>query len=122
MPGGTTDAHANGAMGPNAKQCRARHNHMAHAANNPIIELAELSEAECPALPQQACELRVHEQVGSPKGFRAVGLANNKNPLPIVVPCHRVIGADGKLVGYAGGVKIKKYLLDLEGIDTSKMK
>ena len=60
--------------------------------------------------------------VGSPKGFRAGGLANNKNPLPIVVPCHRVIGADGKLVGYAGGVKIKKYLLDLEGIDTSKMK
>ncbi len=64
----------------------------------------------------------IAEMVGSPKGFRAVGLANNKNPLPIVVPCHRVIGADGKLVGYAGGVKIKKYLLDLEGIDTSKMK
>ncbi len=63
MPGGTTDAHANGTMGANAKQCRARHNHMARAANNPIIELAELSEAECPALPQQACELRVHEQV-----------------------------------------------------------
>lgn len=63
MPGGATDAHANGTMGPNAKQCRARHNHMVRAANNPIIELAELSEAECPALPQQACELRVHEQV-----------------------------------------------------------
>lgn len=46
---------ANGTMGPNAKQWRA--------ANNPIIELAELSEAECPVLPQQACELRVHEQV-----------------------------------------------------------
>ncbi len=64
----------------------------------------------------------IAELAGSPKGFRAVGMANNKNPLPIVVPCHRVIGADGKLVGYAGGLKIKKYLLELEGIDTSKMK
>lgn len=52
--------------------------------------------------------------IGQPRAARAVGLANNQNPLPIVVPCHRVIGADGKLVGYAGGVARKKFLLELE--------
>lgn len=50
------------------------------------------------------------------KGFRAVGLAVSRNPLPIVIPCHRVIGSDSKLVGYAGGIKLKEYLLRLEGI------
>ncbi len=64
---------------------------------------------------------QIAEAVGSPKGFRAVGLANNKNPLPIVVPCHRVIGAGGKLVGYAAGIKIKRYLLELEGVDVSSL-
>ena len=48
------------------------------------------------------------------KACRAVGMANNKNPLGIIVPCHRVIGANGKLVGYAGGLSIKSALLDLE--------
>ena len=52
--------------------------------------------------------------VGNPKGSRAVGMANNKNPISITVPCHRVIGANGMLVGYAGGVQMKKALLDLE--------
>ena len=64
----------------------------------------------------------IAEAIGSPKGFRAVGLANNKNPLPILIPCHRVIGADGRLVGYAGGVKIKRYLLELEGVDVSRLR
>ena len=52
--------------------------------------------------------------IGNPKASRAVGMANNRNPLPILVPCHRVIGADGKLVGYAGGLDIKRKLLALE--------
>ena len=52
--------------------------------------------------------------IGNPKATRAVGMANNKNPLPILIPCHRVIGAQGKPVGYAGGLKIKEFLLDLE--------
>jgi methylated-DNA-[protein]-cysteine S-methyltransferase len=56
----------------------------------------------------------IAERVGCPKGFRAVGLANNKNPLPIIVPCHRVIGSDGKLVGFAGGIDMKVNLLELE--------
>lgn len=53
--------------------------------------------------------------VGRPKGFRAVGMANNRNPLAIVVPCHRVIASDGTLCGYGGGLEIKRKLLELEG-------
>lgn len=52
--------------------------------------------------------------VGNPKASRAVGMANNRNPIFIVVPCHRVIGANGKLVGYAGGLDMKDALLSLE--------
>ena len=53
-------------------------------------------------------------RVGRPGAARAVGRANGRNPLPIVVPCHRVIGADGTLTGYAGGLSVKRALLDLE--------
>ena len=53
-------------------------------------------------------------KVGGPNYARAVGGANNKNPLPIVIPCHRVIGSNGKLTGYAGGLDIKEQLLKLE--------
>ena len=53
--------------------------------------------------------------IGSPRAVRAVGAANGANPIPIVVPCHRVIGAGGKLVGYGGGLPLKKRLLELEG-------
>lgn len=56
----------------------------------------------------------IAESIGNPKACRAVGMANNKNPIAIFIPCHRVIGANGKLVGYAGGINIKQYLLDLE--------
>jgi methylated-DNA-[protein]-cysteine S-methyltransferase len=52
--------------------------------------------------------------VGKPKASRAVGMANNRNPIAIIIPCHRVIGADGSLTGYAGGLPVKQYLLDLE--------
>ena len=55
-------------------------------------------------------------RIGRPKASRAVGMANHNNPLPIFVPCHRVVGADGRLTGYAGGLEIKKFLLELEGI------
>jgi methylated-DNA-[protein]-cysteine S-methyltransferase len=51
---------------------------------------------------------------GNPKACRAVGFANNKNPLPLFIPCHRVIGSDGKPVGYRGGLEVKLQLLDLE--------
>jgi methylated-DNA-[protein]-cysteine S-methyltransferase len=53
--------------------------------------------------------------IGRPRAVRAVGAANGKNPLSIVVPCHRVIGGDGSLTGYAGGLAAKKKLLEIEG-------
>lgn len=56
----------------------------------------------------------VAEMIGSPRSSRAVGSANNRNPIPIIIPCHRVIGTNGNLVGYAAGVHIKKWLLDME--------
>jgi O-6-methylguanine DNA methyltransferase len=59
--------------------------------------------------------------VGRPKGFRAVGMANNRNPVAIVVPCHRVIASDGTLCGYGGGLDIKRKLLELEGALTATL-
>jgi O-6-methylguanine DNA methyltransferase len=58
---------------------------------------------------------QIAEAIGAPRAVRAVGAANGANPLPIIVPCHRVIGSGGKLVGYGGGLPLKKLLLDLEG-------
>lgn len=56
----------------------------------------------------------IAEQIGQPQAARAVGMANNQNPLPPVIPCHRVIGSNGKLVGYASGLHIKRHLLEME--------
>jgi len=53
--------------------------------------------------------------IGHPRAFRAVGMSNNRNPIAIVVPCHRVIASDGSLCGYGGGLDIKRKLLELEG-------
>ena len=57
---------------------------------------------------------QVAAMIGQPKACRAVGMANNRNPLPIFIPCHRVIGANGQLTGYAGGLPAKERLLALE--------
>ena len=57
---------------------------------------------------------QIAEAIGNPKAVRAVGMANNRNPLLIVVPCHRVIGAYGKLVGFGAGIEKKEFLLKLE--------
>lgn len=56
------------------------------------------------------------DAIGNPKAVRAVGLANGKNPVSVIVPCHRVIGKNGKLTGYAGGIERKQRLLTIEGI------
>lgn len=66
--------------------------------------------------------MQIAEEIGNPKACRAVGMANNKNPMIIVVPCHRVIGANGKLVGYGGGLEMKRALLDLESKPLRKSK
>lgn len=64
-------------------------------------------------------ELRAYRDIAAeverPAAARAVGAANRRNPLPIVLPCHRVVGRDGSLTGYAGGVTLKRRLLELEG-------
>ncbi len=57
----------------------------------------------------------IAKQLGQPTASRAVGMANGKNPLAIIVPCHRVIGSNGTLTGYAGGLERKRFLLTLEG-------
>lgn len=61
----------------------------------------------------------IAQKINKPKAYRAIGMANNKNPLPIIIPCHRVIGSNGKLIGYAGGLKLKNYLLALEKSHTN---
>lgn len=58
----------------------------------------------------------IAECIGNSKAARAVGMANNRNPLPIIIPCHRVIGKNGKMIGYRGGLSIKQQLLELERI------
>jgi len=65
---------------------------------------------------------QIAEAAGCPKGARAVGMVNNRNPIMIVIPCHRVIGANGSLVGFGGGIDVKEALLNLEKqTDTIKM-
>ena len=70
--------------------------------------LMEIPYGETRTYKQQA------ESIGKPKALRAIGMANHRNPIPIFIPCHRVIGADGSLTGYGGGLQIKRTLLDLE--------
>ncbi len=57
---------------------------------------------------------QIAEAIGNPKACRAVGLANGRNPIPIIIPCHRIVGSDQRLVGYSGGLHLKKILLALE--------
>jgi methylated-DNA-[protein]-cysteine S-methyltransferase len=60
------------------------------------------------------------EHIGKPRAVRAVGLANGANPVSVIVPCHRVIGASGALTGYAGGIERKRWLLEHEGVALTK--
>ena len=65
--------------------------------------------------------LGIASTIGSPTAVRAVGAANGANPVAIIVPCHRVIGSNGRLVGYGGGLPLKKRLLELEGATTLRL-
>ena len=62
------------------------------------------------------------QEIGAPRAVRAVGAANGRNPIPIIVPCHRVIGASGKLVGFGGGLGWKRFLLDLEATHAERFR
>ena len=64
---------------------------------------------------------QIAQQIGNPKAVRAVGAANGRNPISIIAPCHRVVGASGGLTGFAGGLEAKQYLLTLEDRDQVKM-
>ena len=64
---------------------------------------------------------QIAQQIGNPKAVRAVGAANGRNPISIIAPCHRVIGASGALTGFAGGLQAKQYLLALEGTGQAEM-
>jgi O-6-methylguanine DNA methyltransferase len=57
----------------------------------------------------------IAEAIGRPNSMRAVGAANGRNPIPLIIPCHRVVGADGSLTGFGGGLDAKAFLLRLEG-------
>ena len=61
-------------------------------------------------------------RIGAPRALRAVGAANGRNPIPIIVPCHRVIGASGHLVGFGGGLEWKRFLLDLEARNVARFR
>lgn len=67
-------------------------------------------------------ELRTYKDIaiaiGNPKASRAIGMANNRNPIPLIIPCHRVVGSNKKLVGYAYGLELKNYLINLETINS----
>ena len=63
---------------------------------------------------ETCCYADIAVRIGHPKACRAVGAASHNNPIPVVIPCHRVIGKNGDLTGYAGGIPVKKYLLNLE--------
>ncbi|CAM3208890.1 methylated-DNA--[protein]-cysteine S-methyltransferase [Pseudomonas fluorescens] len=64
---------------------------------------------------------QIAQQIGNPKAVRAVGAANGRNPISIIAPCHRVIGASGGLTGFAGGLEAKQYLLALEGAGQAEL-
>ena len=64
---------------------------------------------------------QIAQQIGNPKAVRAVGAANGRNPISIIAPCHRVIGASGELTGFAGGLQAKQYLLALEGTGQAQL-
>ncbi|MGE0528146.1 MAG: methylated-DNA--[protein]-cysteine S-methyltransferase [Bdellovibrionales bacterium] len=72
-------------------------------------QLLKIPYGECISYGEQA------RRLGQPKSARAVGSANGKNPIGILIPCHRVVGTTGNLTGFAGGIEIKRYLLQLEG-------
>jgi methylated-DNA-[protein]-cysteine S-methyltransferase len=64
----------------------------------------------------QVCSYKdIAQAIGRPQSMRAVGAANGRNPLPLIIPCHRVVGADGRLTGFGGGIHTKAFLLRLEG-------
>lgn len=86
------------------------------------FQLAVLAALQDIPLGETRSYRQIAQQIKRPKAVRAVGAANGRNPLPIVIPCHRVIGADGSLTGFGGGLEAKLFLLKLEGVEVNQAK
>jgi methylated-DNA-[protein]-cysteine S-methyltransferase len=86
------------------------------APTGTAFQLAVLDALQTIPFGETRSYVEIARQIGRPKAVRAVGAANGRNPLPIVIPCHRVIGADGSLTGFGGGLEAKLFLLELEGV------
>ena len=86
--------------------------------NGTPFQLAVLDALKRIPYGQTASYQDIANAIGRPTAVRAVGAANGKNPLPILIPCHRVIGSDGSLTGFRGGLSAKRYLLDLEASES----
>ena len=85
------------------------------APNGTPFQLSVLNELQRIPYGETRSYQDIADSVGRPKAVRAVGAANGRNPLPIVIPCHRVVGKNGSLTGFGGGLPAKRYLLALEG-------
>jgi methylated-DNA-[protein]-cysteine S-methyltransferase len=90
---------------------KRRHFELQLAPTGTRFQLAVLAALQTIPYGQTRSYRDIAEQIGHPRAVRAVGAANGRNPLPIVIPCHRVIGADGSLTGYGGGLEAKRWLL-----------
>jgi methylated-DNA-[protein]-cysteine S-methyltransferase len=97
-------------------QGRRRSFDLTLAPNGTDFQLAVLAALQTIPCGETRSYLDIAKQIGRPTAVRAVGAANGQNPLPIVIPCHRVIGADGSLTGFGGGLAAKRLLLELEGV------
>jgi methylated-DNA-[protein]-cysteine S-methyltransferase len=97
-------------------QGRRRYFDLKLAPSGTDFQLAVLAALQTIPAGETRSYLDIANQIGRPKAVRAVGAANGRNPLPIVIPCHRVIGADGSLTGFGGGLEAKRLLLELEGV------
>ena len=90
------------------------------APSGTTFQLAVLAALQTIPFGQTRSYLDIARLIGRPAAVRAVGAANGRNPLPIVIPCHRVIGSDGSLTGFGGGLETKRFLLELEGAETGR--
>ncbi|MCP4386685.1 MAG: methylated-DNA--[protein]-cysteine S-methyltransferase [Gammaproteobacteria bacterium] len=88
------------------------------APSGTAFQLAVLDALQTIPFGETRSYLDIARQIDRPDAVRAVGAANGRNPLPIVIPCHRVIGSDGSLTGFGGGLETKHFLLELEGVKT----
>lgn len=86
-------------------------------ASGTAFQMAVLDALQTIPFGETRSYLDIARQIGRPAAVRAVGAANGRNPLPIVIPCHRVIGSDGSLTGFGGGLETKRFLLELEGVN-----